>query len=339
MKGAIPGWSPVDPEQARDRARRPIGDIVREVFQVYGGHFEPVLVLAALIEGSLALISLPYVVLTLRAFLASLEAMGDVLRAPASGQAARAMAQAFERFRDPWLGVYGGIVGVTPLLGAILLSAALGAYLVSGDPAKRTAAEALRKVLRRWAPLLLPVVALAALSAIFTVWSYGFSAASFDRAPLSTDLNDLGLSFAVSILAPLAIVVGLYLMVRWIVAAAALVIESIGLRQALARSASLTRRRRMHVGINLVVVGLVWTFLSWLVLGPAYLIAGVIEAGGGGPLLAIPLALYVIGRIVFAPILPILTVILYRDFQAAGPMADAPGIDDKAAPPGWGRPG
>ena len=339
MKDAIPGWGAGVPEPTRDPARRPIGDIVREVFRVYGGHFEPIVILAALIEGTLALISLPYVVVTIRAFLASIEAMGDVLRDPSSESAVQAVSAAFDQFRDPLLGVYGGLVSVAPLASTVLLSGALGAYLVAGDPLTRTPFEALRAVLRRWAPLLLPIIVLAVLSGLFTAWSYGLSASSVGRVPTAADLDRFGLSVVISALAPIVIGLALYLAVRWVVAVPALVIEEVGLRRALARSGSLTYRRRIRVGLCLLVVGIVWSLFGWLVFGPAFLMAAVIEAGGGGPLLAIPLALYVLGRIVFAPLLPILTVILYRDFEGAGPAAATPGIDDKAAPPGWGSTG
>ena len=339
MRDAIPGWSSADPGSTGDRARRPIGDIVREVFRVYGGHFEPIIILAALIEGTAALISLPYIVVTIRAVLAGLDAMGDVVRDPTSEQAVQAVSAAFDRFRDPLLAGYGGVVSVAPLASALLLSGALGAYLVSGDPETRTPVIALRMVVRRWAPLLLPAILLAVLAGSFTVWSYGVSGASFGRVSSTADLDRFGLSFVVSLLAPVVVFVALYLSVRWMVAVPALVVEGLGLRLALARSASLTYRRRLHIGLCLLVVGIVWSLFGWLVFGPAFLMAGVIEAGGGGPLLAVPLALYVIGRIVFAPLIPILTVILYRDLRAAGPAASTPGIDDKAAPPGWGSVG
>ncbi len=336
MKDIVPGWAPVDPEQVRDHARRPLGEIVREVFRVYGAHLEPILVMAAVIEGSLALISLPYLVLTIRAFLAEVGAMGEFLRAPTSGGSYRAVAEAFDPFRDPVVGVYGGAVSLAPLASSLLLAGAIGAYLMTSDPTKRTAANGLRAVAHRWAPLLLPVIGLAAIVAVFTIWSFGWSAAAIDRPPLETDLGDLWVSALLAIVAPIAIGLVLYLAVRWVVFAPALVVERIGLRTALARSAALTRRRRVHVTICLVVLGVVWSFLGWLVFAPAFLVAGVIESGGGGPFLAIPLALYVIGRIVFAPLLPILTVILYRDFQTAGPASEPPGLDPRSAPPGWG---
>ena len=297
------------------------------------------LILAAVIEGSLALISLPYIVPTVQVMLAGLDAMAELLRAPTSVQASRAVADIFERFRDPFVGVYTGIVSVAPLASAILLSGTLGAYLMPNEPADRTPAGALRAVLRRWAPLLLPIVALGAIAALFSVWSYGWSAAAFERPMLATDLSDVWLSLAFSVGAPVVIGVAFYLAVRWVVVAPALVVEGIGLRAALGRSSTLTRRRRVHVGICLLAVGAIWSILSWLVFGPVFLLTGLVEAQGGGPLLAIPLAVYVIGRIVLAPLLPILTVILYRDMQAAGPAAEPVGRSDPRAPPGWGSPG
>lgn len=49
--------------------------------------------------------------------------------------------------------------------------------------------------------------------------------------------------------------------------------------------------------------------------------------------------LILIGRIVLAPLVPILCAILYRDFRSAGPRTPARPTDDPAAPPGWGSTG
>src|SRR6185295_17058483 len=100
MGGAVPGWAP-DDARLRDAARRPIPEIIREVFTVYGQHLEPLLVLAVVIEGSLALISLPSIVLTVRIMLAAIDAMGEVLRAPTSAHSFEAMGDVFRQFSDP----------------------------------------------------------------------------------------------------------------------------------------------------------------------------------------------------------------------------------------------
>ena len=118
----------------------------------------------------------------------------------------------------------------------------------------------------------------------------------------------------------------------------ALVVEGIGLRAALSQSSALTARRRLHLALCLLAVGAIWAIVGWIFVIPALLAAAAVMAFGGGPLLAAPLALYVIGRIVLAPLLPILCTILYRDVRAAGPrVPDRP--TDQAAPPGWGSPG
>ena len=172
-----------------------------------------------------------------------------------------------------------------------------------------------------------------------SVWS---SALTADLAPGSIgtyDPGSVGLSAALGLMLPVLAVGLAYLAIRWAVAIPALVLEGIGLRAALARSSALTARRRLHVALCLLAVVGISAVVGWIVLVPFYLVAAAVLAVGGGPLLALPLTLYLVGRILLAPIVPILCAILYRDLRSAGPRTPAGSADGPAAPPGWGSSG
>ncbi len=335
MSQPVPGWAPVDEDARLDPARRPIAQILREVVAVYRGEARPLLVLAAMFEGSIALLSLPYLIITVELGLRMLDLMGRLLEAPAAFGRPSAFSTAFDQFREPGVAAYGGVVGVAPLASIVLLGGAVAA-LLAADRDGRSATAAARSVLRRWAVLVLPIAVLAILAAALSVWSATATANMLDEPIVGTYPRWFGPYIALSLLVPVILVGAVYLAVRWAVAIPALVVEGIGLRAALARSSALTARRRLHVALCVLTVGAIWSILSWIAVVPFYLATTALLGFGGGPLLAAPLALYVIGRVVLAPLLPILGAILYRDFQATGPAAPGRPAEGPAAPPGWG---
>jgi hypothetical protein len=335
----IRGWAPVDPDAAADPARRPISQVIGEVWTVYRRNAQPMLRLSILFEGLVALVSLPYIVLTIQLGLTMLGAFGRILVDPRRNVLATPeVAAAFDRVGQPPVAAFGGFVSVAPLASGFLLSGAAVILLATPIPVAGSANRVARTVLRRWVPLLIPVSILGIAVAIVDVWSYSLSAIQLRQPLLAVDRPDLGASLALSLLAPVIAIGGLYLAVRWAVAVPALVHEGIDLRAALARSSALTARRRLHVGLCLIVVGLVWSILQWVFLVPVFLVATLIVSAGGGPLLAVPLALFVAGRIVLAPILPTLSAILYRDLATVGPRPTGRATDGPEPPTGWGSP-
>lgn len=338
MSQPVVGWAPVDEDARLDPARRPIGQILHEVAAVYRAEARQLLLLAALFEGTIAILSLPYIVMTVELGLRMLDLMGRVFDDPTAFGRLSGVSAAFDRFREPGLAAYGGIVTVAPLASVLLLSGAV-AVLLGAERDRRTVGAAAGSVLRRWPALILPVAVLAIVVVALEVWSYASAGDVFDRPFVPGDPAALGPSIALSFLAPVLLVGGVYLVVRWAVAVPALVLEEIGLRAALARSSALTARRRLHVALCVLAVGAIWSILGWIFLIPFYVASAAILRAGGGPLLAIPLALYVIGRVVLAPLLPILGALLYRDFRAAGPRTPDRPSNGSAAPPGWGSNG
>ena len=320
MSEPVQGWAAVDEEARLDPARRPIGEVLREVVAVYRRHAGPILVLATIFEGTICLITLPYLVISIRVGLRMLDAMSRFFVNPAESTRYSEMAAIFDSLRQPGVAAYSGIVSVSPLASIVLLSAAVAALLGSAGES-RTPGIAARAVLRRWPALLVPIAVLGVVAAGFGTWSYAATADMFDSPFGAGNPASLGPSMALSLLTSIVLIGGAYLAVRWVVAVPALVAEGIGLRAALSRSSALTARRRLHVARCLLAVGAIWAIVGWIFVIPSLLAAAAIMAFGGGPLLAAPLALYVIGRIVLAPLLPILCTILYGDLRAAGPRA------------------
>lgn len=341
MSEPIPGWAPVDEDARLDPARRPIREILREVVAVYRSHAQPILLLAALFEGAIGLVTLPYLVLSIRLSLQMFDLMGRLFVEPFRFRSGE-IANVFGQLRDPAVAVYGGLAGVAPLVSTVLLTGAIAALLA--DQGERTsaavaAAEAARSVLRRWAAFFIPIAILGVAVIALSLWSNAISADYLKEPLVATDPGSLGPSLLLALLIPVVAVGVIYLAVRWAVAIPALVLEGIGLRAALSRSGALTARRRFHVALCVVAVAVLTGIAGWIVLVPSYLGTAAVMAADGGPILAVPLALYLVGRIVLAPPLPILCAILYRDFRVAGPRTRPRPAVDAESPPGWGTPG
>ena len=82
MSQPVVGWASVDEDAFRlpTLGRRPIGQILHEVAAVYRAEARPLLQLAVLFEGTIAILSLPYIVMTVELGLRMLDLMGRVLR-------------------------------------------------------------------------------------------------------------------------------------------------------------------------------------------------------------------------------------------------------------------
>jgi hypothetical protein len=332
------GWAPVDDDARLDPARRPISEVLREVFAVYRRNAGPILVLAAIFEGAIGLLTLPYLVFSIRLGLRMLDLMGRFFADPTGSDTLSEMNTLFEPLREPGIAAYSGIVSVAPIASIVLLTAAVALLFAYGGET-RTPDAVVGSVLRRWPALVLPIVLLGVVSVGLSIWSYAATADMLD-APISAgNPSSFGPSVALSLLTPVVLAGAVYLAVRWAVAVPALIVEGIGLRAALARSSALTARRRLYVALCMLAIGALWTIVGSILTIPFFLVSAVMMANADGPLLAVPLALYLVARIVLAPPLPILCALLYQDLRAAGPRTPDRPSDDPAAPPGWGSAG
>ena len=337
MSEPVPGWAPADDDARLDPARRPISEVLRETYSVYRRNAGPILILAAIFEGTIGLLTLPYLVFSIRLVLRMIELLGRFFSDPVGSGGLTEMTALFEPLRDPGVAAYAGIVSVAPIASIVLLTAGVARFFTASGEA-RTPDAVVRSVLRRWPALLLPIGLLAVASVGLSIWSYAATADRLDT-PIGTGYpSSFGASLVVSLVTPIVLAGAVYLAVRWAVAVPALAVEEVGLRAALARSSALTAGRRLYVVLCVLVLGAIWTIVGSILTIPFFLVSAAILANGGGPLLAGPLLLYLVTRIVLAPPLPILCTILYRDLRAAGPRAPDRPADSAAAPPGWGSP-
>ncbi|MEO8228948.1 MAG: glycerophosphoryl diester phosphodiesterase membrane domain-containing protein [Chloroflexota bacterium] len=335
MGEPAPGWAPADNDARLDPARRPISEVLHETFAMYRRNAGPILILAAIFEGTIGLLTLPYLVFSIRLALQMIELMGRFFTDPAGSGALSEMTALFEPLRDPGVAAYAGVVSVAPIASIVLLTAAVARFFTASGEARMPDAV-VGSVLRRWPALLLPIGLLAVASVGLSIWSYATTADTLDT-PIGTGYpSTFGPSLALSLVTPVVLAGAVYLAVRWAVALPALAVEGIGLRAALARSSALTTRRRLYVALCVLALGAILTIVGSILTIPFSLMSAAIMANGGGPLLAVPLLLYLVTRIVLAPPLPILCAILYRDLRTSGPRAPDRPADSAAAPPGWG---
>jgi hypothetical protein len=304
MSGAIPGWR-VEPVGVRDRGRRQVVEVIGDAIRFYRTRARAVVLLSAVVEGTVTVVNLPY-------YAAQIDAASRIfaLDAPTMTD-------------QPGAVLLGAIAGLTSALsfgGLIVLILLLSVLLFAPD-GPDAVRDAMGNVRRRWRTVLPPFV----LIAMGCCALGGVAAAAawpLESAPLALDAGRrILLSFAFLAGGFLAIGAFFYLAARWAVAAPALIVDGFSLRTSLARSAALTRRRMGYVA--LVVVST--SFLSGLVACVFTLAAlAVLWFVGreGLPAWAIAGLIYVTGRVLVAPVVPLAIAILYHDLRAAGP---APG--------------
>ena len=133
-------------------------------------------------------------------------------------------------------------------------------------------------------------------------------------------------------MAPALIIAALYLAIRWAVAVPVLVMEVVSLRRSLARSVMLTRRRTLRVGLAMLLAfgltGIVGGIVTTLTL-----MSFADQLAAGSSLVAIvPIAIYVLVRVVLAPIGTIVPVLLYRDLRLASDGGVSTGWSTNAGP-------
>jgi len=305
----IPGWH-VQPTTATDPGRRPIGDLISAAGGSYRTHVRSILAISAVVEGTLSLLTLPYLVGQVRAGL-SLSTLGT------SGSAA---AELQGQFGDVGASITSGLVSIAPVVSYLLITLAVSALLVAAGDGTVRLEDALRRLRRQWRSVLAAVGLVLVLFAVL-IWA-GFAAGSAlevdSGSPTGQSGTHAAISFGLSLITILWACALVWLAVRWAVAAPSLVIERLGLVPALDRSTDLTRRRLRHVGLVLLT--------AWLLYGIAVAVAEVLALavylviGGAGPVATIPAAaVYIVGRVVAAPLGPLISAHLYRGLRDAGP--------------------
>lgn len=333
--GDIPGWESDAGGGSRDSAARSVADRLIEAWQIYRDHFRPILGSAVLLQGTLGILFVPMAVAQVRQVERLWGQMTSFQALTASGWS---QMRAVVPFGDPAAAAVIGFLSSLGLLGPLLLCGSIAVLLLSPRDEDRTIRGALGAVLGRSRPLAFPVLLLGLVFAagfwLQATWFARISALDPTDPAAFADLEPL--FWAAPLLAILvpAIEIGVvYLVVRWAVAIAALVLEGIGLRSALRRSSELTRGRRLSVALLLAVTSLGLGLLGSL---SVYLptLAASATLGWESPVgLAVASIVALAGLVLTAPFLPIVLAILYRDFQAAGPRSV---LKSEPSPAGWG---
>lgn len=205
------------------------------------------------------------------------------------------------------LGVAVGLIGAAALTAAALRAAA-------GEPI--SIAGAFRLVAAR-AGLLVPILAIGLGWVLVSVVPMALERSAEFQAWTGPPKSPRSILIA-SLLAVAALVVGVaavVLAVRWAVFIPAVLAEDVGVGRGLARSARLTQGVRIRIGLAMagillvqaLTVGLVAAFSGFVVA----LVASSVAAG-----FAVYLVVSVGGSLLWAPLLPVMLAIVYRDRAA-----------------------
>ena len=324
----IAGWAP--PPESFDRAaRRGAAGVLGEALAIYRRRIRALLALSLLTEGVVTLIALPYTVSigsqTLDLLRAGLDAVGH------PGTAVTALPRLVT---NPAVAALGGALSVAPLGGTLMLVAAITALLLAPQPEAHTWRGALARAVEHRATILWPVIALAILAALIQLPIAGLASlgTSVPAGQPRVSGSMVALAIALAATAPALLIAALYLAVRWAVAVPVLLMEVVSLRRSLARSVMLTRRRTLHVALTLLAAYGLTGILGGIVTTIALMSAAGVLATGGGPLVIVPFAVYVLVRVVLAPIGAIVPALLYRDLRLASDGGASTGWSTNAGP-------
>ena len=314
MTDPIPGWH-VQPAAPADPPRRPIGDLIAAAGQSYRAHIRAMLAISAVIEGTLALVTLPVMV----GQLTDLFSGSTFLVPGSSGAVIR------NESSDVGASIASGLGSIAPVLSYLLITLAASAILIASGEGMARLEDALHRLRQRWRPVLGLVGLLLLLNAVLIWADFASAAAANADAGSGTPISGTHalIALALSLVTLAWICVLLYLAVRWAAAAPALIVERLGLVPALDRSDALTRHRRRYVGLVLLSAYALYAGASGLAALLALAIYVVI--GGGGLAATIPAAaVYVVGRVLAAPLGPLISAHLYRALRDAGPVRPQP---------------
>lgn len=318
--GPIPGWgslpgtggTAVDPPAIPDR--------LADIWRTYRDRRREIVWLALAIQGPLGLLHLPLSIFAAM----KVEELWQTFPAIGASDPA-AFETMFRRFlpgSDPLALAAAVLAPSAALLAGLLLTGAISALLLVPHGEERSVRGSLTAVLRRAAPIAVPVVLAAAVFGVLTMMTSALLA-SIDVFPGSSgrSFEDASSSmsriFLFDLVVLIAAVTGSYAAVRWALAMPALIIEGIGLRAALRRSGELTHGRRITVLLTLAVV----TIVSGIVDSLATYVPTLLIGGGSDvdARFVVSLVIALAGSVIVAPLAPFAIVFLYRDFVAGGP--------------------
>lgn len=273
--------------------RRPIGNLIRTAFDAYSRAFVPFLCLSGLVYAIASIVLVPV-------YLSLSDIVGQLLVAtPFQPTSANYPAyQALVTRLGPQQAVLSVVAAVVT---AVMQPLALGAVTAGTPEAAQGQAVSFRLSLARFLSRLAPLLGLAL---IFVVIQGGLSLAAagvslaepsmvtYDASGAVRMGASLGVFFLLALVTISLAVVGLYLYVRWFVAIPLIVVDRLGVRAAVARSAHLTAGSRWYILGALILIFLLQLLFSLLIevvaaiigvaVGAESLAGGSLVTGSGG---------------------------------------------------------
>lgn len=321
-----PQWEPVDPAPSPPAGPQPmrVGQVIEVGLRILRRHWPVALLLALLFAG-------PGALLSSATSLRLLGVLTDVFPGIEAGvvETDMTITQAeLDRVIEALVPYFAAslLAGVLLSLGALAFAAVVAADYHAHTP---TLGQALRACLRR-TPSALAFIVLTSLLivAVAITGLLGMSLATTALPPSSMTAGGPGVFLAL-VVGVAAVVVVIYLTMRWAPAFPAMVEEDIGAREALRRSWHLSGDNVWRILVVSLFAALV-TALAGSVLSQLFvllLVEAVAPTLGLEESVAESIGL-ALGSLILAPLAPVLTAVLYFDLRARrdvpAPPAPAP---------------
>jgi len=263
--------------------RRPVGNLIRTAFDAYSRAFVPFLCLSALVYAIAAIVLVPvYLILA--------DVVGQIFVATPLNPTSTTYAayQAIMTRLGPQEAVLSVVAAVVT---AVMQPLAVGAVVAGTPEAAQGQPVHLRGALSRLVGRLAPLLGLAL---IFVVVQGGLALAAgglqagepsivtYDASGIVHLGPSLGVFFLLGTVVICLAVVGLYLYLRWFVAIPLIVVDRLGVRAALARSAQLTAGSRWYILGALFLLFLLQMVFNLLITLVAAAIGGAMGAASLG---------------------------------------------------------
>jgi hypothetical protein len=304
-------------------------DMLRGAWHLYGSAAGRLLTVAVIPESFRAILTLPSLLVAVLGFRAMALIFSDMSRFRTNPEAFQAEIQAATRMSPELAVVVGLCGGLTFFVIAIGWSALTAAALEVAAGRTFTVEAIFQAVAARRTGILVPAVAVGVVWAVLGLASGLFQpTATGVMSPSQTALLSL-----FGVLLFVLTIAGFALAVYWSLGLPAILAEQLGLRDGLARGARLTKGIRIRLGLAIFAASLLAAItvavVAVLIAVVGGLAAGSIDVGIGGYLLV-----SLVGAFLWAPFIPCLLAVAYRDriAQEATATPTPPG-DPPESPP------
>jgi hypothetical protein len=302
-------------------------ELLRGAWHLYGSASGGLLTVAVIPESLRAILTLPSLLLAVHGFRAMALVFSDMSRFRTNPEAFQAEIQAATR-TSPELAIVAGLCGgLTFFVIAISWSALTAAALEMTAGRMFTAEAMFRAVAARRSGILVPAVV------VGLVWA-GLGLASGLFQPTSTGVPSASQTALLSLFGVLLFaltIAGFALAVYWSLGLPAILAEQLGLRDGLARGAHLTKGIRIRLGLAIFAA----SFLAAITVA---VVAALIALVGGLAASSLDVAITgylvvsLVGAFLWAPFIPCLLAVAYRDRIAQETTVTPPAPSDPTEP-------